>query len=181
MPRTKRQTRTVAARKSTIRKPTRRTKTCHQKKVGQIMHDWKAKKLKSSSGRRVTKHKQAVAIALSVADRKCGGSKTQRTSTRSRKQLAPWQRNRFNFGGPSKQNDGKGPLQLVNKIMQKLQLKWTDKPQFVTDDGKIGAWYATADMTGVTDTIYAALVKALNHNKIGYEIGNSWRAQWKQI
>lgn len=177
MPGTKRQKRKPTARKSIKRKPTHRRKTCHQKKVGQVMHDWKAKKLKSSSGHRVTKHKQAVAIALSVADRKCGGNKAQKRSNGTRKQLAPWQRNRFNFGGPSKQHDG--TLQLVNKIMQKLQLKWTDRPHFVTDDGKVGAWYATANMAGVTDGIYAALVKALNHNKIGYEIGNSWRAQWK--
>lgn len=40
------------------------------KKVGLVMHEWKAGKLKSSSGRKVTNIKQALAIAISEARRR---------------------------------------------------------------------------------------------------------------
>ena len=39
-------------------------------KVEKVMREFKRKKLKSSSGKRVTKRKQAVAIALSEARRR---------------------------------------------------------------------------------------------------------------
>lgn len=38
-----------------------------EKKVGKVMHEFKHKTLKSSSGAKVTSRKQAVAIALSEA------------------------------------------------------------------------------------------------------------------
>lgn len=38
-----------------------------QGKVGKVMHEFKAGKLKSSSGQRVTNPKQGIAIALSEA------------------------------------------------------------------------------------------------------------------
>jgi hypothetical protein len=37
------------------------------KKVAKVMREYKKKKLKSSSGKKVTKKKQAIAIALSEA------------------------------------------------------------------------------------------------------------------
>jgi hypothetical protein len=40
-----------------------------QAKVGKVMHEYKSGKLKSSSGQKVTKRKQAVAIALSESKR----------------------------------------------------------------------------------------------------------------
>ena len=41
-------------------------------KVGKVMHEMKAGKLKSGSGKKVTSRKQAIAIGLSEA-RKAGG------------------------------------------------------------------------------------------------------------
>lgn len=38
-----------------------------QDKVGQVMHEFKAGKLKSSSGEKVTNRKQAIAIGISEA------------------------------------------------------------------------------------------------------------------
>ncbi|MCE3075574.1 DUF6496 domain-containing protein [Chryseobacterium gwangjuense] len=38
-----------------------------QDKVGQVMHEFKAGKLKSSSGEKVTSRKQAIAIGISEA------------------------------------------------------------------------------------------------------------------
>lgn len=38
-----------------------------QKKVARVMHEYKAGTLKSSSGKKVTKRKQAIAIGLSEA------------------------------------------------------------------------------------------------------------------
>lgn len=38
-----------------------------QEKVGEVMHEFKEGKLKSSSGDRVTSRKQAIAIGLSAA------------------------------------------------------------------------------------------------------------------
>jgi hypothetical protein len=39
-------------------------------KVGTVMHEFKTGTLRSSSGRKVTKRKQAIAIALSMARRR---------------------------------------------------------------------------------------------------------------
>ncbi len=103
-------------------------------------------------------------------------SKASRKKTSKRTVKAPWRKNVFNFGGPSKRTDG--TLQAVNGMMRILKLKWAKKPVFVTDDGKNGAWYAHADMTGLTPDMYTALIKTLNQKKIGYEIARSWRAQW---
>ena len=50
--------------KKTTRKPSRK-----QAKVSKVMREYKGGKLKSSSGRKVTGRKQAVAIALSEARR----------------------------------------------------------------------------------------------------------------
>lgn len=55
-----------------------KTKAGKQAKVGKVMHEFKAGTLRSSSGPKVTKRKQAVAIALSEA----GLSKKQKKSTR---------------------------------------------------------------------------------------------------
>ncbi len=41
-----------------------------KKKIKKVMGEFKRKKLKSSSGKKVTKRKQAIAIALSEARRK---------------------------------------------------------------------------------------------------------------
>lgn len=41
-------------------------------KIGKVMGEYKDKKLKSSSGKKVTSRKQAVAIAMSEAGRKKG-------------------------------------------------------------------------------------------------------------
>lgn len=46
-------------------------KTCSQKKVSKVMHEWKTKKLKLRNGKVVKNHKQAIAIALSEARRYC--------------------------------------------------------------------------------------------------------------
>ena len=45
----------------------RKVESKGQKKVGKVMHEFKEGTLKSSSGQKVTKRKQAVAIALSEA------------------------------------------------------------------------------------------------------------------
>ena len=44
-----------------------RTKAGKQRKVSKVLREFKGKKLKSSSGKRVTSRKQAIAIALSEA------------------------------------------------------------------------------------------------------------------
>jgi hypothetical protein len=41
-----------------------------KKKIAKVMHEWKEKELKSSSGKKVTNYKQAVAIAMSEAGMK---------------------------------------------------------------------------------------------------------------
>ena len=41
-----------------------------KKKVKKVMDEYKRKKLRSSSGKKVTNHKQAIAIALSESRRK---------------------------------------------------------------------------------------------------------------
>jgi len=46
-------------------------KKCFPKKVGKVMHKYKVHKLVTSAGKKVTKRKQAVAIALSEARKKC--------------------------------------------------------------------------------------------------------------
>jgi hypothetical protein len=47
--------------------PARKTDPKAQRKVAQVMHEFKEGKLKSSSGEKVTNPKQAVAIGLSEA------------------------------------------------------------------------------------------------------------------
>lgn len=44
-------------------------KSKHDKKVSKVMGEFKDKKLKSSSGHKVTDRKQAIAIALSEAEK----------------------------------------------------------------------------------------------------------------
>jgi len=44
-----------------------KTATKGKGKVKKVMHEFKEGKLKSGSGKKVTKHKQAVAVALSEA------------------------------------------------------------------------------------------------------------------
>jgi hypothetical protein len=52
-----------------------------QKKVERVMHEFKEGELRSSSGRKVKKRKQAVAIALSES----GQSRKQRTSRKAKR------------------------------------------------------------------------------------------------
>lgn len=49
-----------------------------QEKIGEVMHEFKEGKLKSSSGKKVTSRKQAVAIGISEAREK--GLKTPKPS-----------------------------------------------------------------------------------------------------
>lgn len=46
-------------------------KSCTRRKIHKVMKEFKDRKLKTSVGKRVTKRKQAVAIALSEAQNKC--------------------------------------------------------------------------------------------------------------
>ena len=50
-------------------------KSCTQRKVAQVMHEYHTGKLHSGSGKIVTNSKQAKAIAMNEARRKCGGTK----------------------------------------------------------------------------------------------------------
>ena len=45
--------------------------TCKKKKIKTVMHEFKYKKLRSSSGKKVINRKQAIAIALSMANKYC--------------------------------------------------------------------------------------------------------------
>lgn len=54
------------------------------KKVERAMHEMKRGKLKSSSGKKVTSRKQAIAIGLSQA-RRAGGKVPKKRTTKSRK------------------------------------------------------------------------------------------------
>ncbi len=49
--------------------------SCKQRKVAKVMREYHAGKLHSGSGKPVTNPKQAKAIAMSEARRKCGGRK----------------------------------------------------------------------------------------------------------
>lgn len=57
------------------------TRRTGQKKVGKVMREYKRGSLRSSSGRKVRKRKQAVAIALSEA-RRSGARIPRRSRTR---------------------------------------------------------------------------------------------------
>lgn len=46
-------------------------KECFPKKVRKVMHEYKVHKLVTSVGKKITKRKQATAIALSEAKKKC--------------------------------------------------------------------------------------------------------------
>jgi hypothetical protein len=46
-------------------------KSCAYKKLSKVMKEFKRNKLHMGSGKQVTKRKQAIAIALSEARRKC--------------------------------------------------------------------------------------------------------------
>lgn len=50
-----------------------------QEKIGEVMHEFKEGKLKSSSGKKVTDRKQAIAIGISEA--RDGGLKVPKDST----------------------------------------------------------------------------------------------------
>jgi hypothetical protein len=52
-------------------KVTTKTKACQQQKIAVVMSEFKKKKLNSNAGTRVVNPKQAIAIALSVANRYC--------------------------------------------------------------------------------------------------------------
>lgn len=62
---------------------TRKYGAAASKKVGAAVHEQKQGKLKSSSGRKVTSRKQAIAIGLSEARR--AGAKVPRKSSKSTK------------------------------------------------------------------------------------------------
>lgn len=47
--------------------PERKYSEAAQKKVGKVMHEFKEGQLKSSSGKKVTNRKQAIAIGISEA------------------------------------------------------------------------------------------------------------------
>jgi len=57
--------------KKQSKKLSKKQKECQRKKIGTVMGEFKQKKLKSSSGKKVTNPKQAIAIALSVARKYC--------------------------------------------------------------------------------------------------------------
>jgi len=48
----------------------KKKKIGNQKKIGKVMGEWKKGKLKSSSGAKVTDKKEAIAIAISMSQRK---------------------------------------------------------------------------------------------------------------
>ena len=56
-----------ASARQQIMKPGRKKK---KKKIKKVMGEFKRKKLKSSSGKKVTKRKQAIAIALNSKDKR---------------------------------------------------------------------------------------------------------------
>src|SRR5918911_103040 len=56
-------------------------KSCASKKIKTVMHEWKHGKLRSH-GRKVTKFKQAIAIALSMARKNCGNSSVPAKKTK---------------------------------------------------------------------------------------------------
>ena len=67
-------TNAVRSKKKTVRKfrkGSKAHKECKKKKISKIMGEYKRSILKTSAGRLVTNRKQALAIALSSADRKC--------------------------------------------------------------------------------------------------------------
>lgn len=55
---------------------------CHKRKVSKVMHEWKHGKLKTNGSKKVTNHRQAIAIALSISRRYC---KSHKKNKRSRK------------------------------------------------------------------------------------------------
>jgi hypothetical protein len=64
-------------------KSTRKYGSAASKKVGEAVHEQKQGKLKSSSGRKVTNRKQAIAIGLSQARR--AGAKVPKKSSKATK------------------------------------------------------------------------------------------------
>jgi hypothetical protein len=72
------------SKKSYGRRVSGRKGTCDRRVVQREMRKWKAGKLRSGSGKRVTDQRQAVAIALSSARRKCPG-RTSKRRTPARK------------------------------------------------------------------------------------------------
>ena len=61
----------------------KKKRTGGRKKVGKVMHEYKKGSLKSSSGRKVKKRKQAVAIALNEA-RSSGAKIPRKRGSRSK-------------------------------------------------------------------------------------------------
>ena len=61
-------------------------KACTKKKMSIVMGEWKRKKLKMRSGKRVTNYKQAVAIGLSEARRYCSQLKKKTIKRKKTKQ-----------------------------------------------------------------------------------------------
>lgn len=49
----------------------KKKQACEQKKIGTVMSEYKKGKLKSSSGKKVKKRPQAIAIAINVAKKAC--------------------------------------------------------------------------------------------------------------
>jgi hypothetical protein len=67
-----------------LRRVSGRKGSCDRRVVKHEMHKWKSGKLKSGTGAKVKSQRQAVAVALSVARRKCGSFYARKQSRRSR-------------------------------------------------------------------------------------------------
>lgn len=52
---------------------------CQRKKVEVVMHEYKEGSLKRRSGKKVKARKEAIAIALNVARRKCSKKKSKKS------------------------------------------------------------------------------------------------------
>ena len=58
---------------------------CVQKKIGDIMHEYKKHSLKRRNNKPVKSRKEAIAIALNVSKRKCSKNTSKKTSRRKSK------------------------------------------------------------------------------------------------
>ena len=57
---------------------TTKTEKCQQKKIKVIMHEYKEGSLKRRNSKKVKSRKEAVAIALNIARRKCSKKKSRK-------------------------------------------------------------------------------------------------------
>lgn len=53
------------------RRLSKKDKSCHQRKMHKVMHEFKHGRLRTNAGSKVTNRKQAIAIGLSMARRHC--------------------------------------------------------------------------------------------------------------